>query len=108
MIKDDYIKSARHSHDDMTMPWMKGNHLVSLITIKDMSMKEVKNFFGNEGDTDLIPVMSICNQNGEKVFGTSLFKQKMRVSYWEKSANTKHFELCEVCPSSSLKLLQWR
>ena len=103
MLQNDSIRNCRHSHDDSILPWVKGTNLISLITIKDLSMKEVKNFFGQEEETDIIPIMSICNSEGEKLFGTAISKGKMRLSFWEKSTSPRYFNLSELYPNSKLQ-----
>ena len=103
MLQNDNIKSTRHSLDDSIMPWIKGCNLISLLTIKDLSMKEVRNFFGQETETDIIPIMGICNSDGEKVFGTSITNGKMRLSYWDKSTSPKYYNLSDIYPSGILE-----
>lgn len=99
MLQNDAIKGSRHSYDDNYLPWVKGSNLISLITVKDLSMKEIKNFFGQDTETDIIPIMSISNAEGDKLFGTSICKGQMRLSYWEKSANPKYFNLNDLYPN---------
>lgn len=96
LLQNDSFRSCRHSHDDNILPWMKGGNLLSLVTIKDLSMKEVKNFFSLENETDVIPLTTVCNPNADKIFGTSLYLGKMRISYWEKSSTTKHSSISDL------------
>lgn len=102
MLQNDNLKGSRHSHDDSYLPWVKGSNMISLINVKDLSMKEIKNFFGQETETDVVPIMSICNADADKMFGTSLCKGKMRLSFWEKSSNPKYFNLNELYPNGRL------
>lgn len=102
MLQNDNIKGSRHSHDDAYLPWVKGSNMISLINVKDLSMKEIKNFFGQDTETDVIPIMSICNSDADKMFGTSICKGKMRLSFWEKSSNPRYFNLNDLYPNGRI------
>ena len=93
------LRTTRHSYDEITLPWMKGqNHLV-LITLKDFSFKDSNNFFfGTKEEEDLMPVCAVSSQNGDRIFGMSLVQEQVRLSYMEKSENPKYSKLKEICP----------
>jgi hypothetical protein len=96
VLQNDSFRCARHSHDDSIIPWVRGENMVSLVTIRDLSMKEVKNFFGQENEDEVIPLICVCTSDGEKMFGTSLLKSKMRLSFWEKSYAPKYYQMNEL------------
>ena len=98
ILDNEAIRSCRHSHDENTLPWIKGNGDIALITMKDFSMREVKNFFGKTEES-VIPLLCICSSNGEKAFGVSMVSQdSVRMTYFEKSSNPKYLELKDIFP----------
>lgn len=102
LLQNDSFRSSRHSHDEATLPWMKGSNMLSLVTMKDLSIKEVKNFFSQEGENDVIPLTAVCNAEGNKAFGTALLNGKMRICYWEKSSPSKYFNLTDLFSNCSI------
>jgi hypothetical protein len=89
------IRSSRHSHDETTIPWMKGNGDLSLISLKDFSMREVNKFFGPVKSDDLVPLLVVCSKTGDKVFGISTIKEEVRICYYEKGSGSKFFGIGE-------------
>lgn len=104
MLTIETIRNSRHSHDDAHLPWVKASMLVSLVTVKDLSMKEVKNFFGQDGEAEVFPIMCVANTEGDKLFGTALAKGVIRLCFWEKSANARYFTLSELFPNIGIVL----
>lgn len=103
VLQNDSFRCARHSHDETIIPWVRGDNLVSLVTMKDLSMKEVKQFYGQGHEVEVIPLVCLCNAEGDKMFGTSLLQSKMRLSYWEKSCTPKYHQLNELYPNSNIR-----
>ena len=102
ILDNEAIRSCRHSHDEVTLPWIKGNGEISLITMKDFSMREVKNFFGKPEES-VVPLLCVCSSTGDRAFGVSMVSQEsVRLTYSEKSANPKYLELKDIFPKCSL------
>ena len=96
LLENEAMRNCRHSHDESTLPWIKGDGQLSLITMKDFSMKDIKNFFGKETENDVLPMLCVCTSNGDKAFGVSLLIDQVRVCYWEKGSVSKQVSVKEV------------
>lgn len=104
VLQNDVFRNARHSHDELFMPWIKGPGQLSLMAIKDFSMKEVKDFFCQEGETNVIPLTCVSNAEGDRLFGTSFSSGKMRLSVWERSSYARYFNLPELFSNCNIGL----
>ncbi len=98
LLENEAMRNSRHSLDENTLPWIKGDGQLSLITMKDFSMRDVKAFFGKESENEVLPMLSVCNSTGDKVFGVSLLADQVRTCYWEKGANSRQIPLKELFP----------
>lgn len=104
VLQNDSFRNARHSHDEIILPWIKGGDSTSQISIKDLSLKEVKYFFNQDGETGVIPLTSVVAPDGDKMFGTSFLNGKMRLSVWEKSSAPKYYVLTDLFSNSRIAL----
>lgn len=95
-FEQESLRSGRHSHDETTIPWMKGNGDLSLISLKDFSMREVSKFFGPNKSDDLVPLLVVCSKTGDRVFGISTIKEEVRICYYEKGNGNKFFGIKDV------------
>ena len=95
-LDQEAMRTSRHSHDEGTLPWMKGNGDISLINMKDFSMREVLGFFGSNKDTDLLPMFSVASRAADKVFGVSFIKEEVKLCFYERSGSNRYFGMKEV------------
>lgn len=96
VLENESMRSARHSNDEHTLPWIKGYGDVTIITIKDFSMKDIKDFFGTQDEPDLIPILALTSGSGDKLFGVALQQDKVKVCCWEKGSSPKSNPLKEI------------
>lgn len=94
-LENEAMRNTRHSHDENILPWIKGNGDLSLITLKDMSHRDIRNFFGKNDGSELMPLLCVCSSTGDKVFGVAMHLYDVKLCYHEKNS-TKYTPLKEV------------
>lgn len=100
------MRDCRNAFDDTTLPWMKGNGDLTLISLKDYKMKNIPHFYaGKSKSNELIPLLGICSTNGEKAFGVSILQDTVRLSYAEKPDSIKNKDFKTIFPRCKLYLI---
>lgn len=103
-LENEAMRGSRHSHDEQTLPLIRGLCHLSLITMRDFSVKEVRDFFGKETESDLLPLLCLSSSTGDKAFGAALCQDAVRLCYWERSSSPKYTPLKELFPRFGMVL----